>query len=75
MISFHSMSDSSFAILFAAMMLMAAIPNAREFWQKVQRSHSDTLLKHQMLSSGASADEIVRSLLSGPLGDPSSDIG
>lgn len=61
--AFDSMSDSGFAIIFSAIILMAAIPTALEFWQKVQRCNSDTLLKREMLIMGASADEIVRSLL------------
>ena len=60
LITFH---DHGFAILFAAIVIMAAIPNGYQFWQKIQKTQSDMNLKLTMLRAGSSADEIVRTLL------------
>jgi TnpA family transposase len=62
--AFTNMSDSSFAMIFSAIMLMASVPTGLEFWQKVKTYYSDYVQKLEMLKTGATADEIVRSLLS-----------
>jgi len=61
---FTSIHDHGFAMVFAAIVLLAAAPNAIEFWQKIQRTHRDMNLKLAMLATGSSADEIVRTLVS-----------
>jgi len=58
-----SIHDHSFAMVFAAIVLLAAAPNAIEFWQKIKRTHSDMNQKLAMLETGSSADEIVRTLV------------
>ena len=60
----NSESDLGFAIIFSAIMLMASVKTGLKFWKKVQRTYTDHLQKLEMLKTGASADEIVRSLLS-----------
>ena len=57
------MNDLVFAVIFSAIMLMAAIPNGLAFWKRVQNSNFDNMLKWQLLELGASADEIVQSIL------------
>ena len=58
-----SIQEYGFAMVFAIIVLMAATPNAFEFWQKIKRTHSDMQLKLRMLKTGSSADEIVRTLM------------
>ncbi len=55
--------DHGFAMIFAAIVMLAATPNAFEFWQNMKRTHSDMQLKMAMLKTGYSADQIVRTLL------------
>ena len=55
--------DHGFVMLFATIVIMAAIPNGYQFWQKIQKTQSDMNLKLTMLRTGSSADEIVRTLL------------
>jgi hypothetical protein len=61
--AFYFIHDHGFAIIFAAIVVLAATPNAFEFWQKMKRTHNDTQLKLAMLKTGYSADQIVRTLL------------
>ena len=73
--SFNIMNDSGFAMIFSAIVLFAAAPTGWEFWRKVRRSDSDNLLKLELLKRGATADEIVRSLMTPCMRESSVDQG
>ena len=56
--------DNFFALVFAAIVILAATPQAKEFLRKVQKARLECKLKLEMIKEGSSADEIVRSILS-----------
>lgn len=61
--AFTGIHEYGFAMVFAAIVLLAAAPNAVEFWQKVKRTRRDLELKLAMLQTGYSAEQIVRTLM------------
>lgn len=59
-----NMQDQGFAIIFAVIVMLAAVPKGYEYWQKMQKDKSENEIKLKMLKMGSSVDEIERTFLS-----------
>jgi len=61
--SINTFDDQGFAVIFATIILLAAVPQFYSFWQKIVRYQTDGMLKMELLKMGFTADEIIQRVL------------